>query len=53
MIVPYVETGYPGPMSLDLVSEIITLEVTEDPDSILAVFRRARKIRLEELGESH
>jgi hypothetical protein len=31
MVVPYVEAVYPGPLPLCLVSEIISVEITEDP----------------------
>lgn len=40
-VVPHVEAGYPGPLQLAMVSEIITLELTGDPDSFMATFRRA------------
>jgi hypothetical protein len=41
MIVPYVEAGYPGPISFDLVEEIISVEITEDPESFAARLRKA------------
>lgn len=45
MVVPYVEAGHHGPISLALVDETIVVEVDEDPDSVFAVNRRARKKR--------
>jgi len=47
MVVPHVEAGYPGALKMEFVSEIVTLELTEDPESIMAVFRSARAKRLE------
>lgn len=41
MIVPYVEIGYPGALSLCLIAEIISLERTEDPQSYGALLREA------------
>jgi hypothetical protein len=41
MVVPYVEAGYRGAMPVELFDEILTLELTEDPDSIMAIHRRA------------
>ena len=40
MVVPYVEAGYPGPLPFRLVSEIISVEQTEDPRSYAAMLRR-------------
>jgi hypothetical protein len=37
MVVPYVETGYFGPLPLNLVAEVMTLEITEDPQSHAAI----------------
>lgn len=34
MVVPHVEAGYPGQISIDLVEEIISVEITEDPESL-------------------
>jgi hypothetical protein len=48
MVVPHVEAGYPGPIPLHLIKKIITLEVTEDPNSFAAVYRAAAKSRQEE-----
>ncbi len=44
MIVPYAEAGYPGPLPFGLVSEIITVQQTEDPHSCAAMLRKARVI---------
>jgi hypothetical protein len=41
MIVPHVEVGYPGPLPLRLVGEIISVEITEDPQSHAALLRKA------------
>ena len=41
MVVPYVEVGHLGPISLDLVERMIFLRHTEDPTSMGAVLRRA------------
>ncbi len=40
MVVPYVEAGYPGPLPLRLVAEIISVEITEDPNSLAAHIRK-------------
>ena len=40
MVVPYVEAGYPGPLPFRLVSEIISVQQTEDPHSYAAMLRR-------------
>lgn len=42
MVVPYVEAGYPGPLPLCLVAEIMSLEITEDPKSLAAHLRKNR-----------
>jgi hypothetical protein len=42
MVVPHVEAGYPTAIPLDLVAEVITLELREDPDSLMAKHRRIR-----------
>lgn len=44
MVVPQVETGYPGPLLLRLVAEIISLEITEDPESFAAQLRKVHGI---------
>ena len=43
MIVPYVEAGYPGPLPLSSVAEIMSLEIIEEPDSFPARLRRAHE----------
>jgi hypothetical protein len=43
MIVPHVEAGYPGYIPLELVTEIIAVEITEDPTSLAACLRRCSK----------
>ena len=47
MIVPYVEAGHKGPISLALVDEVICVEVEpdEDWDPIIARLRNTRKRR--------
>lgn len=42
MVVPYVEAGHPGPISLDLVTQLLFLRIGEDPSSIMAAYRRTR-----------
>jgi hypothetical protein len=41
MIVPHIEVGYPGPLPLRLVGEIISVEITEEPQSHAALLRKA------------
>ena len=41
-VVPYVETGYPGPISIDLIEEVICLTVEEDLNSLASKLRKAR-----------
>jgi len=43
MVVPYVEAGHQGPISLSLVDEIICIEVVEDPNSF--AYRLARAVQ--------
>jgi hypothetical protein len=43
MVVPHVEVGYPGTLSLGLVAEIISVEITEDRDSLAAQLRNIRE----------
>jgi len=43
MVVPYAESGYPGPLPFQLVSEIISVEQTEDPQSYAAMLRRSHE----------
>ena len=47
MVVPYVETGHEGPISLALVDEVICVEVELDEElgRIIAALRRGRKQR--------
>ena len=40
MVVPHVEAGYPGPLPLRLVEEIISIEITEDTQSFAAQLRK-------------
>ena len=48
MIVPYVEAGYSGSISIDLIDEVIFLEIKEVPNSLSAQLRKAhRAARLE------
>ena len=44
MVVPHAEAGYPGSLPLRLIAEIISVEITEDPDSLVAQFRKIREI---------
>ncbi len=48
MVVPYVETGYPGLLPIALIEELIEVEVQEAPDSIQAMHRR---IAAEQAGD--
>jgi hypothetical protein len=41
-VVPYVEAGYPGPISVNLIDEVICLTFEEDPNSLAAILRKAR-----------
>lgn len=43
MVVPYVEAGYPEPLPLGLIAEIITIELTENPNSLSAIVRKAHE----------
>lgn len=43
MILPYLEAGHPGPISLEKIDEVILVSVVEDPDSLVAALRRANK----------
>ena len=45
MVVPHVETGYPGSISLSMVEEIISVEITEDPKSSAAQLRKIHETR--------
>jgi hypothetical protein len=44
IIVPYIEAGYPGPLPLRLVAEIISIQRTEDPQSYAAMLRKAHEV---------
>ena len=41
MVVPHVEAGHPGPISIHSVERVILLRVREDPSSIMAMMRNA------------
>jgi len=41
VVVPYVEVGYPGPLALSLIAEIIKVEITKDPKSHTAMLSKA------------
>jgi hypothetical protein len=43
MVVPHVEAGYPGPLPLRLIEEIISIEITEDPQSFAAQLRKVHE----------
>ena len=43
MVVPYVEAGYPGSISIDLIDEVICLKIEEDPKSLSAKLRKLRR----------
>jgi hypothetical protein len=43
MVVPYVEAGYPGSLALRLVAEIMSVEITEDPQSLAAMLRKVHE----------
>lgn len=42
MILPYLEAGYPGPIPLDKIDEVIRVTATEEPNSLVSVMKRAR-----------
>ena len=42
-VVPYAEAGYPGPISLKLVDEVICVEVDRDPNSLALRIWKARE----------
>ena len=44
-IVPHVEAGHPGSISIDLIDEAICLKIKEDPNSIKAHLRKGRRPR--------
>ncbi|NKE69954.1 hypothetical protein [Candidatus Manganitrophus noduliformans] len=43
MVVPYVEAGYPGPIPIDAIEEVICLKLNEDPNSFTARIRNIKK----------
>ena len=43
MVVPHVEAGYPGPISLELVDRVIMLRCDEDARSHAAIIRRSMR----------
>lgn len=45
MVVPHVEAGHQGPISLALIDEIVCVEVDEDTTSLAAALRRIFKNR--------
>ena len=45
MVVPYVESGHQGPIPLVHIEELISIEVEEDPDSMIAMYRRIQRER--------
>ena len=44
MVVPYVEAGHLGPISVDLIDEIVCLKIEEDPTSLAALLRKAHRV---------
>lgn len=40
-IVPYVESGYPGPLPLSMIDEVLFVRITEDPGCFAALVRRS------------
>jgi len=44
MVVPFVEVGYRGPISVELVDEVLCLKLEEDPTSLAAHLRKARSV---------
>ncbi|MEG2804744.1 MAG: hypothetical protein RSA25_11280 [Stenotrophomonas sp.] len=40
-IVPYVEAGYPGPLPLSMIDEVLFVRITEDPGCLAALVRRS------------
>lgn len=43
MVVPHVEAGHRGSLSLELVDELLCVEIDENPDPLVAKLRAARK----------
>jgi hypothetical protein len=52
MIVPHVEAGYPDRIPLDAIEQVIFLRLLEDPQSLAAVLRHARKRALDKAKKS-
>lgn len=42
-VVPYVEAGHPGPISISLVERVVYFRRTENPSCLAAILRRARR----------
>lgn len=42
-IVPFVEAGHPGPIPVAFIESVIYFRCTEDPNSLPAILRRARR----------
>lgn len=42
MVVPYVEVGHPGPISLSQIDQVVFLRIEEDASSLAAILRKAR-----------
>jgi len=43
IVVPHVETGYPRAIPLTLITEIIKIEITENPQSLAALLRKVHQ----------
>lgn len=44
MVVPYVEVGHPGPISAELIDEVLYLKIEEVPTSLSARPRKALSV---------
>lgn len=44
MVVPYVEAGHPGPISAELIDEVLCLKIEEVPTSLSARLRKAPNV---------
>ena len=44
MVVPYVEAGHSGPISTELIDEVLCVKIEEDPMSFPARLRKARNV---------
>jgi len=51
MVVPYVEAGYPGSISIDLIDEVICLKIEEDPNSLAAKLRKESRKQIAGLNK--